>query len=270
MPTLDESIEAATAELSKKAGITPPATESEETETESETETEVTQEETSESETPEGEGDLSEEQILESKNLYKALRGPQGPAIIAALAQQAGILPKSGEPAPTKAETAAARRNIKDIVKDALGPEYSFLQDKIGKIFDEVVTQERAASDERFAEIQQSRVEQEVANAYQKLATETKGVSKQFETRMAALSEEIPIGNMNVSTYMQRLYTIASNERKSSPQKVADQIRRNASDATTRLKTSSAAAQTPEIPTKKMGLDESIRWAQDQIAKGKK
>jgi hypothetical protein len=104
------------------------------------------------------------------------------------------------------------------------------------------------------------------------LAVETKGVSKQFESRMAQLSEEVPIGDMNIPTYMSRLYILASSEKKSSPQKVADQIRRNASDIPNRVRSTPAGRVSGviELPTKKMSLNESISWAQDQINKGQK
>ncbi len=234
-------------------------------------ETEVSEvEEIAESETP-AEEEFSEEQLAESKTLYKALKGPQANAIIAALAAQAGLLPKLGEAAPTKTEVAAAKREIKDIVRDALGPEYSFLQDKIGKIFDEVAAQQKAETEAKFAEIQTANVEREVVTAYEKLAVETKGESKKFETRMAQLSEEIPIGDMNVKTYMQRLYAIATSERKASPQKIADQIRRNAGDAPNRLRTSAAPIREGiEIPQGKMSIDKAVEWAVGQLQQGKK
>ncbi len=224
-------------------------------------------------ETP-GENELTEAQITESKNLYKALTGPQANAIIAALAAQAGLLPKPSEAPLTKKEEVAARREIRDIVKDALGPEYAFLQDKIGKIFDEVATQQRQENESRFAELQQTNVEREVVTAYEKLAAETKGESKKFEARMAQLSEEVPIGSMNVTTYMKRLYAIANSEKRSSPQQIADKIRKNANDAPARLASKGSAAQAshpaPETPAKRMSLDESIAWAQDQIKQGKR
>jgi hypothetical protein len=216
--------------------------------------------------------ELSESQLIEARNLYKALTGPQANAIVAAMAQQIGILPNANQQPLTKKEETAARREIKDIVKDALGPEYAFLQDKIGRIFDEVAAQQNADHEARFVEIQQSQVERQVVDAYNSLASETKGQSKQFENRMAQLSEEIPIGNMNVETYMRRLYTLASNEKKASPQKVADQIRRNAGDVPNRLRTSSAGPAEPahKVPEKKMSLDESVNWALSELQKGRK
>ena len=122
-----------------------------------------------------------------------------------------------------------------------------------------------------MAELHQANIEREVVSAYERLATETKGESKKFESRMAQLSEEIPIGNMNVKTYMQRLYAVASQERKSSPQKVADQIRKNANDVPARLKTTSVQEMDGvEIPNKKMNINEAVNWAAGQLTKGKR
>src|ERR1035437_4493872 len=268
--SLQSAIDSAAAELKAESDKTTekPA----ETPVAEETPDETTEETPDTPEIAETSDDLTPEQLIESKNLYKALSGPQANAIIAALAQQAGLFPKAGEAPLTKKEEVSARKEIKDIFAEALGKEYGFLADRLAPAIEAVVKQERESSDTRFAELQQSNVEREVVTAYDKLATETKGASKQFEARMAALSEEIPIGNMNVATYMGRLYTIASNERKSSPQKVADQIRRNAADAPARLR-STASERTSgvvEIPTKKMSLDESIAWAQEQLRQGKK
>ena len=267
--SLQSAIESAAAEITKG---TP--TETVDNSPVEETTEETTKEAVEEipEETHEASDDLTPEQLIESKNLYKALSGPQANAIIAALAQQAGLLPKAGEAPLTKKEEVSARKEIKDIFAEALGKEYGFLADRLAPAIEAVVKQERESSDNRFAELQQSNVEREVVTAYDKLATETKGASKQFEARMAALSEEIPIGNMNVATYMGRLYTIASNERKSSPQKVADQIRRNAADPSSRLRSTASerVSGNVEIPTKKMNLDESIAFAQEQIRQGKR
>ncbi len=229
-------------------------------------------EETSEvEETTPSEEEFSDEQLAESKTLYKALKGPQANAIIAALAAQAGLLPKVGDQSLTKSETASAKREIRDIVKDALGPEYIFLQDKIGKIFDEVAAQQREETQEQFKALQLADTERQVVTATEKLAIETKGESKKFETRMAQLSEEIPIGDMNVKTYLQRLYAIATSERKASPQKIADQIRKNANDIPNRVRSTAAPIREGiEIPQGKMSIDKAVEWAVGQLQQGKK
>ncbi len=271
MSSLNSAIEAAAAELTKKAAGAAPAAEEAEVETPAEEAAAEEESEESEEESAAAESDMSEQELTESKNLYKALKDPTtAAAVIAALAQQAGILPGKQEAPLTKKEETAAKREIKDIFAEALGKEYGFLADKLGPAIEAVLEQERTESNRAFAEIQQSNVEREVIASYEQLSKETKGESKKFETRMAQLSEEIPIGNMNVKTYMQRLYTLASNERKSSPQKVADQIRRNASDAPARLRTTAVPLTESKVPDKKMNLNESIAWAQSQLTQGKK
>src|SRR5665647_1800561 len=171
--SLQSAIESAAAELKAESDKSVPTTEkSEETPVAAEETTEETTEETPE-ETHEASDDLTAEQLIESKNLYKALSGPQANAIIAALAQQAGLLPKAGEAPLTKKEEVSARKEIKDIFSEALGKEYGFLADRLAPAIEAVVKQERESSDNRFAELQQSNVEREVVTAYDKLATET-------------------------------------------------------------------------------------------------
>lgn len=269
--SLDTAIANAAKELQTKAatGAAPPAAEPE---PEPELEVQETEtEESAEAEPPETDAtadaeDLSAQELLESKNLYKALKDPSTrSSIVAALAQQAGLLlTTSGKP-PSEAQTEKAAKTVQELLADSLGKEYSFLAPKLGPAIEAVLNQERETQNARFAEIQQSNVEREVVVATEKIAQETKGASKVFEARMAALSEEIPIGNLSVEKYVRNLYVLASNERRTSPQKVADQIRRN-SAGPERLRTSSAGAPSgPQIPDKKMSLDESVRWASDQL-----
>ncbi len=223
-------------------------------------------------EAPDGEetsDDLSDDELTESKNLYKLLKDPKtAKAVVAALAAQNGLFPGKGEEPLTKKEETAAKREIKDILSEALGDEYKFLSDKLSKAFESVLEQERGEQNSRFAEIQRQNVEREVTANYERLAKETKGESKKFESRMAQLAEEIPIGSMDVRTYLDRLYTVASSEqRKVAPQKVADKIRRNAGDASARLKSGAVQVESPTIPDKKMNLDEAIQFAVNQQRK---
>lgn len=211
--------------------------------------------------------DLSEEETAEARNLYKALKNPKSSAaIIAALAQQAGLF-NQAEP-PTKTEVKEAKKEIRDILAESLGKEYSFLADKLGPAIEKVLVQEREASEEKFARIQQVNTEREVVTAYEKLAVETKGESKRLEGRMAELSEQIPIGNLSVRDYMKNLYLIASGEKKTPPAHVAEQIRRNSTDVGARLRTASGTNNSGADLNKKRSLNESINFALDQLTRG--
>lgn len=270
MSELEKAVAAAALELQEKAaeGKPPAPVEALLEETE-ETPAEETASEPAD-ETPETDG-LSEDEQKESQNLYRLLKDPKtAKSVVAALAAQQGLLQSdSGKPL-TKPEERAARKEIKEILSDALGKDYQFLADKLSTAFEGVLEQERADSSARFAEIQRGNVEREVVANYEKLAKDTKGESKKYEARMAQLAEEIPIGSQDVRTYIERLYTVAAGERKTSPQKVADQIRRNAGDASARLRTGAQAPTQNSIPDKKMSLNESVAWATEQLKQGKK
>lgn len=213
------------------------------------------------------ENELDEAQLDESKRLYLALKDPKtaGP-IIAALAAQAGL---HLTPTSTKAEVKEVKKNITDAVAEALGPEYAFLAPKLGKAFESALEIQREEHQASLQEIRQSQVERDVTTAYEKLARETKGESKKLEAKMAALSEEIPIGNMTVEKYIRRLYTVATAEgQQTSARQTADRIRKNASNAPERIRSGSAAGTEPKMPDKKLSLNESVNYALKELTKG--
>ncbi len=256
---LDKAVTEAASELETKLD------KKEETPTKEETpEIQVATEETTETQEEEEEK-LSDDEATEARNLYKALKNPKSSsAIIAALAQQAGLF-NQVQP-PSVKEIKETKREIKDILAEGLGKEYSFLADKLGPAIEKVLDQERKTSEERFAQLRQTEVEREVVTAYEKLAVQTKGESKRLEGRMAELSEQIPIGKLAVKDYMNNLYLIASGEKKTPPAKIADQIKKNASDVGSRLR--SGSIQNTEVPSKKMNLNESVNFALDQLTRG--
>lgn len=272
MPTsLDTAIAEAAAELTRQAknpAVTPQAevpVEITEDETPTEEITTESGEEAPESDAAEAD-ELSTEQLAEAKRVYKILNDPsqRGP-LIAALAQQSGILTALGD-RPTRTEVAAAKKEVTEILGDALG-EYKFLAPKLGPAIEAILAQERETQQQGLAEIQQAQIERDVVTVTDKLRAETKGVSKQFETRMSELANEIPAGNMGVETYVRRLFAIAQSERRPAPQALADKIRRNSADASVRLAPGTQGQRSPgiEMPTKKMNLDESINWAAQQL-----
>jgi hypothetical protein len=214
------------------------------------------------------EDELSDSQKDESFRLYKALRDPStsGP-IIAALAQQIGLF-KPGA-TETRAEERAAAKDVKTILGEALG-EYKFLADKLGPAIETILAQERETQEVKFHEIQQNRVEAEVVTAYDRLSRDTKGESRKLEARMATLSEEMPIGTMSVETYIKRLYAVASGEKSRTPTKVvADKIRRNANDASSRLQSTRGAEPERQVPKGKMNINQAVSWALGEMSKEK-
>lgn len=269
--TLDKAISDAAASLNKETKTEDSSGEETSSAETTETQEEETSEETEESSEESDSEELSEEETKESQTLYKLLKNPNTrTAVLAALASKEGLLPSQGEKLTKKEET-AAKRGIKEILKDKMGSNYDFLSDKLADAFEEILQEERASSETRFQELQRTNVEKEVVANYDRLARETKGESRKMEARMAQLAEEIPIGSMDVRTYLNRLYAIASGEKRQAPvAKTTDQIRKNAGDVSSRLKTGASPLSDASIPNKKMSIDESIKWAQEQLNKGKK
>lgn len=220
-----------------------------------------------EQELPEQESEFSEAELLESKNLYKALKNPAtARAVVAALAEQMGM---NNRPPETKTEEKKQVKAVRDVLSEALG-EYKFLADKLGPAIETILSQEREENEVRFAQQEQFRIEQEVVAATSSLSRETKGESAKLEARMNELSQEIPIGNMNVNTYIRRLYTIAAGEnQKVQPRRVAEQVRRNANDATARLVGHRGPDTQPKIPNGKMNINQAVQFAFDKLS-GKK
>lgn len=214
---------------------------------------------------PEGEENegLSAAEAKEAANLYKLLKDKsQQKNVIRILAQQAGLL---GENAPeTKREVAAAKKDLKSIIKDKLGPEFGFLTDKLGDMMEAVLEQERQSTVEVLNSVQQQRVENETTQALNRLSRETKGESKQFENKMIELMERIkPSDNLSVYEYLKDLYTLASSNKSAtrSANQLADKIRRNAGNAAERLNSrGTGKGGTPQGPEKK-GLRAAVEYA---------
>lgn len=209
--------------------------------------------------------ELTEDQIKESKTLYKLLLDPkQRLNIIAALAQDSGLLQQT--PLKTEKQVEKAEKGIAKLIEEAL-PEYPGLSQKLGHVIEKIVEAER---EERLQESEQNnikQVEQEVVRELDVLARDTKGASRKVEKKMASLMNEISPGpNVSVKSYIRMLHTLAtagSTVQKTSEQ-IADKIRKNANNAADRLNGAGGRARSSEMPTKKMNLNESVRWAINQ------
>ncbi len=227
-------------------------------------EEEVPEESDSETAVP----DLSDVERSEAFNLYKALKDPKtSPALVAALAQQAGILGKPSVAPATVREEREAKRDIREVLRDKLGSQYKFLADELGPAIEEVIRQERQENESRLEEVRRAGIEANVVSAFDRLARETKGESRKLEAQMTRLSEEIPIGTMPVDRYLKVLYNQAKEESAvRSRQETNKRINRNAADVPSRLH-STASGSRSEVPQGKMKLDKAIEWAASEVEK---
>lgn len=239
------------------------------------------EEETSAEDEPEetdpAEEDLDEESLKEAKKLYKALKDPtQTVNVVTALAGQLGLL---GKNAPeTKQEVKEAKKDVKTILKEALGKEYEFLSDRIGTALDTIFEQERSEAEQRINTLSNSQIERDSLAAMQELARETKGESTKVEAQMVELSKKLLPGHgMTIKEYLKILYTqvTAGKQVGIVKKQVDDKIRRNANDVSSRLRSGGGNREDKIFdPNKKYSLKESVAIAAKQLeaqnAKGQK
>jgi len=207
--------------------------------------------------------DFDDVTLKEAKALYRAIKGDQGPAIIAALAQQAGLLK-----AETKQEVKDNVKSLSQIVTEALGPEFKMLVPQMTRMMEAVLETARAEHSVKFNEIEQQNIQQMTNSAMEKVARENKISTEQLGKMIVPLTQEfLPGANTSAETYIRGLYKQATVGKFAAQDKakIADKARRNASDAPSRLHTAGSISE-GKLPTKKMSLKESIAWAQQQIA----
>lgn len=266
---LQDAINQAAVEITKNLPDDQKVTISEE---QPDTETEISDDE------PEVEpsDELTEDQIVEAKRIYKALNDPKaGPALVAALAQQNGLL---NQPLETKKDIAVAKKGIQEIFKEELGDNYSFLAERLGKAVDKALDTVREEQREHVAELQVQQLTTEVESSLVRLAKEknlarNSNDFKKLENQIADLMDEYPMGKSgSVDKYIRDMDKLASSGkiRASVEKGTADKIRRNANNVADRLHRTSSEPSTETLPGKKMGLKASVEWAAAQLAKGNK
>lgn len=224
------------------------------------------------------EGEESAEDLAEAKRVYKLLQNPTtAKTLIRELARAEGLL---GEEAPTtRKEVAAAKESIEDILKKSLGDKYNFLIPDLSKALDQIFAKERETSNQSVAALQAQNVQRETTDVLATLARETKGESRKVETQMLALMNKFQIGpGTSIDEYIRGLYAQATSARnaQTATNKLTDKIRRNASDATSRLHSTGSGASERTVPVqvdskKKMSVKEAVNFAlQQQTTQGTK
>lgn len=202
-------------------------------------ETEETDDSEDEESGEENADDLSEDEIKNSKELFKLLKDPKtANMVIETMARKAGIMK---DPPQTKAEEKKAVREVKEVLKEKLGPEYyALFGDKLSGALEEIVSSIREEANASTQQIAAQQAEQEVDRAFEKLSRDTKGESNKFKAQMTELSKKIlPADGVSTFDYLQMLYSIASGKKNtaSASKQIADRINRNRSDVADRTRT---------------------------------
>lgn len=210
----------------------------------------------------------SAEDLAEAKRVYKLLQNPNtAKTLIRELARAEGLL---GEEAPTtQKEVVAAKKSIESILKESLGDKYGFLIPDLSKALDQMFSQERETQNQSVQQIQINQTKRETTEVLAQLARETKGESRKVESQMLSLMEKFQIGpGVGIEEYLRGLYAQATSARstQTATNKLTDKIRRNASDATSRLHSTGSGASERVVPVqvdpnKKMSVKDAVNFA---------
>lgn len=220
------------------------------------------------------EDELSEDELKNAKGLFKLLKDPSTRDItLRTMAEKAGVLDKNLP--STKVEEKKAIRDVSDVLKDSLGPEYyALFGDKLSKGLKELFAQEREESGKATESIRLQAVESETDRAFEKLDRETHGESKKFRQQMTALADKIlPAEGVSTYDYLNILYNVASGNKKAAGanKQMADKINRNRSDVADRThQLSTGGGKNNQQPAPPKGLKNIVQQAIDSLAGGGK
>jgi len=206
------------------------------------------------------EAKATEAEAAQALNLFKLLKNPtSAKAIIRTLAEEHGIT-LTGKETP-KAEIQKVR-SVKALVKEKLGDEYAFIADKLGDVFEEALSTEREALNEKFQEINQKSAEKEAEAAFEWLQNEHEDAAN-YEQVIVSLMEEVPPGNMSAKKYLETLYIVAKGRegKAASSKKLAQKITRNSTDPDVKLSGKTRSSDVPVKSTKGMSIDDALSEA---------
>jgi hypothetical protein len=189
-PTLDEAIDKATKDLDKDD-------EDSKKDDDKEDDKKEDTDDKDEDEDEDEEDDLDEDQKIQAKNVFKLLNNPNTSIeTLRALAAQAGLKLEQIE---TKKEETAAKKTIKDIVKDKIGAKYSFLAEDLGDLLEDLfktqITESTKDIRTKIAEGELNILKERIVAAQEKVVSEyvdvPVAVLKEF-VRMQENGEIVP------------------------------------------------------------------------------
>lgn len=221
----------------------------------------TTKQEDKESDKGVSENNEEEAELEQAKQLYKALKNPaSAKMVIKAMAEQAGLLSVEGG---TKEEKKEAKKAIASIFKEHLGEKFGFMADEFGAAIEKVFEHYDSEQSAKFNKFEQDKVKNTLDAAVEKLYATHEDASK-YEDRIFELMDEISAGEKTTpEAYLKRLYQIAKSEatEKSTKFKIADKIKNNSEDATTRLSSSSSREEKTNSKPKMLDLDDALEAA---------
>ena len=230
------------------------------------------------------ESDLSELEVSQARELFKALKDPaKAPGIIEYIAKQAGF-ERRIEQVKTEKQADAVKDDLLETLKSELGDEFDFLTPRLGKALDKILTKklEEHGKDvrESIDRIEKEKVAVQVSSTYSELAKHhfgTDEIPQDIQTEMSSLMDKYKPGvNMSVKEYLTDMLNGAAArlgvdlKNAKSTQANKDRINKNRTDAPSRLASDRGAITETRVvgmpSNKTLDLAESIKQAEAEVA----
>lgn len=229
-------------------------------------------EEETEEETEETSEDLSAEELNQAKSLFKLLNNKDTAlSTLETLVKASGLdLTKA-----TVAEKKEVAKTIKDIVKDGLGDEYQFLNERLADVIEKAVSQ---LVDEKTKDIREGRENDKVERLKNTIDTAQKNVLSSYEkvpdkvmieaNRILTAGELTPHEKSDPEKFFKSLLLAAADNldvplKKKVNDNTNDKRERNRTDATARLasrnSSSSEGTEVKEFKSKKEAIADAER-----------
>lgn len=282
-PTINSAIDNAAIEVEKTLGLDKTSEKTATTEIGKEG-SETSSTGTSTDETTGSEStDLSELDINNAKELFKALRDPEkAPGIIEYLAKQSGFEKKVAA-VETKKEAIEVKDDILETLKTELGDEFDFLSPRLGKALDKILAVKIAEHTKDIKETLEKgareKTASEVSLAYGDLARAHFGkdeIPGEVQTVMSELMGKYPpSSNMTPKEYLTDMLNGAASrlgidlKNAKATAANADRIKKNRTDAPSRLSSERAITDTSVIssnPKQALDMNAAIRQAEEAVA----
>jgi len=219
------------------------------------------------------EDEMSQEDRLQAKQLYLALKDPEKAGeIIKFLAEKSGY-----QRIETKQEVKEAKDEVTESLKKSLGPDFDFLADKLAPAIKEILeaklTEHNKDIRTNFEKLEEEKLKGQANLKMNSLAKEffaADTLPDDILTDMTkAMDRMNPSKDMTVEEYVEEVFysVIGRKGITKSTKTKEDKIKRNVNDVPSRI--ASSGIREPETPEshKKMTLKESIAAAEAELTK---
>lgn len=191
--------------------------------------------------------------------LLNLLKNPSTRRIaIDSLVAEAGIQVATGE--VTKKE---AQKNVNEMLKEALGPDWAFIAEKMGPVFQKAIADAKDEVRSEFKTVQERQILSETTAATEKLFIQYPDAKRLENEILIAMGKFQPDDKLSPFEYLESVYFMVKGRSggKTLATEAAKRIQRNAKEVGNLASTSSADGLSSTVKGQRISLDDAVRGA---------